>query len=64
MLSGPPEGAEHLANIKQALKDGFEEVNGPDELDAFREVTAQAKAKGWNPDRMRYDTWMRKQGAA
>lgn len=62
MLSGPAEGADHLANIKQALKDGFVEVADSDELEAFRDVTREAKAKGWNPDRMRYDTWLRKQG--
>lgn len=35
-------------------KDGFLQVAG-DELDSFREVTAQAKA-------MRYDTWLKKRG--
>ena len=64
MLTGPETGAEHLANIKQALKDGFVEVAGSDELEAFRDVTRAAKEKGWDPDRMRYDTWLRKQGAA
>ncbi|MCY1411157.1 hypothetical protein D9M71_265390 [compost metagenome] len=59
-LSGPPDGKEHLANISQAVKDGFVQVTG-DELDAFREVTAKAKAAGWNPNRMRYDTWLKKQ---
>jgi len=59
-LSGPPAGADHLANLAQAVKDGFVEVTGA-ELDAFREVTAQAKADGWNPERMRYDTWLKKQ---
>jgi hypothetical protein len=60
LLSGPPQGEDHLANIKQALKDGFVEVASPDELDAFRDVTRAAKAQGWNPDRMRYDTWLKK----
>lgn len=63
MLSGPPQGEDLLANVKQALKDGFTEVAGPDELDAFREVTRQAKEQGWNPDRIRYDTWLRKRGS-
>ena len=60
-LSGPQNGADHLANIAQAKKDGFLQVTG-DELDAFREVTAKAKADGWNPDRMRYGTWLKKRG--
>lgn len=60
-LSGPPDGQDHIANVFQAAKDGFIQVSG-DELDAFREVTAAAKAAGWNPLRMRYDTWMRRQG--
>lgn len=59
-LSGPANGADHLANIAKAKKDGFVQV-ARDELDAFREVTAQAKADGWNPDRMRYETWLKKQ---
>ena len=59
-LSGPPDGKDHLANIARATKDGFVQVTG-DEMDAFREVTAQAKVAGWNPDRMRYDTWLKKQ---
>lgn len=58
-LSGPADGKDHLANIAQARKDGFVQVSG-EELDAFREVTAEAKAAGWNPDRMRYDTWLKK----
>lgn len=61
-LSGPPNGKDHLSNIAQAKKDGFLQVTG-DELDAFREVTVQAMADGWNPDRMRYDTWLKKLGA-
>lgn len=61
-LSGPPNGVEHLADIAQAKKDGFVQVTG-DELDAFRAVSRQAIADGWKPDRMRYDTWMKKQGA-
>lgn len=60
-LRGPSNGEAHLANIAQAKKDGFLQVTG-DELDAFREVTKQAKADGWNPDRMRYDTWLKKRG--
>lgn len=61
-LSGPPAGAEHLADIAQAEKDGYVQVTGA-ELDAFREATTAAKASGWNPDRVRYDTWLKKQGA-
>lgn len=61
MLSGPPAGADHLENIKQALKDGFVEVAGPDELDAFRAVTQQAKDAGWNPNRIGYAKFMVKQ---
>lgn len=62
VLSGPPDGQDHIANVFQASKDGFIQVTG-EELDAFREVTAEAKAAGWNPNRMRYDTWLKKQGA-
>lgn len=63
MLTGPSEGVEHLANVQKALKAGFVEVQGPDEMETFRSVTQAAKEKGWNPLRMRYDTWLRKQGA-
>jgi len=62
ILSGPPNGQDHIANVFRASKDGFIQVTG-EELDAFREVTALAKAAGWNPNRMRYDTWLKKQGA-
>ncbi|NHC53095.1 hypothetical protein [Pseudomonas sp. AU8050] len=61
-LSGPPDGQDHIANVFQASKDGFIQVT-EGELDDFREVTASAKAAGWNPSRMRYDTWLKKQGA-
>lgn len=60
-LSGPPNGADHLSSIVQAKKDGFLQVTG-DELDAFCEVTAKAKSDGWNPNRMCYDTWLKKRG--
>lgn len=63
MLTGPENGAEYLANIVAAVKDGFVEVDGPDELDAFRAVTQEAKDRGWKPNRMRYDTWLKKQVA-
>lgn len=61
MLTGPENGADHLANVAAALKDGFVEVEGPDELEEFRAITQRAKDAGWNPNRMRYDTWLRKQ---
>lgn len=64
MLSGPVEGKDHLANIRQALKDGFVEVSGPDELDAFRAETQKAKDAGWNPNRIGYAKFMAKQEAA
>lgn len=60
MLTGPENGADHLANIAAAFKEGFAEVADADELEAFRAVTQQAKEAGWNPNRMRYDTWLRK----
>ncbi len=49
ILRGPDHGAEHLENIKKVLKDGYVEVSGPDEIDAFRAETATAIAAGWNP---------------
>jgi hypothetical protein len=64
MLSGPATGVEHLANISQALKDGFVEVANAEALEAFRDVTRDAKSKGWNPDRIRYSTWLKKQAPA
>lgn len=60
MLTGPENGAEHQANIAAAIKDGFVEVGGPDEFDAFRAVTKEALDSGWKPTRMRYDTWLKK----
>ena len=63
MLSGPPDGKDHFENVQQAIKDGFVEISGPDELDAFRAVTQEAKDRGWNPNRMRYDTWLKRQVA-
>lgn len=58
-LSGPPDELDRMA--AEAKRDGFVPVTEA-EMGAFREVTAQALADGWNPDRMRYDTWLKKQG--
>lgn len=58
VLSGPPDGQEHLANVMQAAQDGFHQVSDA-ELDAWRTATAAAIDAGWNPNRMRYDTWLK-----
>lgn len=63
ILTGPPTGKDHLENLAEAIKDGFVEVAGPDELDAFRAATQQAKAAGWNPNRISYAKFMAKQVA-
>ena len=40
-------GADHDANIKQALKDGYVEVSA-DEQDLFGEETQKLISAGWN----------------
>jgi hypothetical protein len=47
ILSGPPNGEDHIANIKQAIKDGFVEVTA-NEQDAFGEQTQILIKAGWN----------------
>lgn len=64
MLSGPAEGKDHLENIQEAIEEGFVEVAGPDELEAFRAVTQRAKDAGWNPNRIGYAKFMAKQVTA
>jgi hypothetical protein len=55
-------GPDHTANLLEAEKDGFKEVT-PFEFDDFRAETQKAKDAGWNPNRMRYATFMAKQAA-
>lgn len=62
MLGGHPDNPEHQANVAEAVKDGFVEVAGVDEFEAFRAETKKARDAGWNPDgRISYAKFMERQ---